>query len=393
MKIAIVELIEHAPVTLLKEYFANQSFAKEIDWNGNNKKILTAIVKVIGKMNDHDQEPLLIEAERLHLLTDELGQNTLDSLFYENKEFLKIKNAYHKSLWAFMYDNINFKRAEMIHYTEKYLKNSISDGYLAPQGIDITCDPEQIMLFEEEVGKFFMEAEDHKVDIFNRYIVDNMKQLVKVFQVIIYLRRASEPHLEFSGDDDQRILISKFIYPIENISITYEPNGGQLNIRFKGDDESKKEIVKIFAKTLLQLPSDAATVTLKRYIIDKFLKPYELITDPEDGIESVKVVSIMLQPFGYDAIINVQCSPDRNELINEVAQEFFKRFPLCDHFIATGVIILINLFSDRTNERNEILSVEITYPNGCKINSQTPQERLLVENYLQRWGLIEEVIV
>lgn len=392
MKIAIMELIKYAPVDLLKEYFINQSFAKDINWTGSNDEIFAPLVEAISKMADHKQEPLIIESERIHIMTDRIGQDALGSLVHENKEFRQMENPYHRALWVFLHDNTSFKYAEKIYYAEKYLQGGIMDGYIGPKDIDIASNSEQILLFEEEVGKFFMDTEDQRVEIFNRYIVNNIGKVAKVFQVLIHLQGAPESHIEFEGEDDKKTLATKITYPIENISITYEPEDGQVDIFFKGD-ESKKEIVKIFAQTLLQSP-EGGTVTLKQYKIEKLMQPYEFVTDPEDGIESVKVMVITLLSLIDDNRITLECSPAENRSIHEVVHAWFKEKDLLQDsasFALKQVIIFIHLFSDRTNEREEILSLRITPPNGLEIMSKNIQERSIIEKYLQRWGLIEEI--
>lgn len=392
MEIAIIELIQHAPVSLLKEYFSNQPFAEDIDWTGGNAEILEPLVNAISKMDNRAQEPLIIEAERIHIMTDELGQDALGSLVHENKEFRKMKNPYHRALWVFVHDNISFKYAEKIHYADRYLKGGILDGYIGPKNIDITHSPEQILLFEDRVDEFFDKAEESKVDIFSRYVINNIGKLVKVFEVMIHLEGMPESHTEFEGEDRARTLVTKITYPVENISITYEPDDGQVDIAFKGD-ESRREIVKVFAQTLLQSP-DGSKVTLKQYKIEKLMQPYKFVTEPEDSIESVKIMAITLQSLVDGNTIALECSPEENRSIHDVAHAWFKENNLLQDrasFMLVQVIIFIHLFSDRKNERQEVLSVRITPPNGCEINSKNMQERLIVENYIQLWGLIEEV--
>ncbi len=387
MKIAIMELIEHAPVALLKEYFANQSFAKEIDWNLGDEQICSLLVDAIGKMDKYSQEPLIHESERIHLLADELGQHALGSLLHENKEFRQMKNAYQRALWVFLHEYQNFKYAEELYYSETYLQDGTFDGFVGPKDINITQNKEGLLLFKQRVKEFFREAEKSDITIFHRYILNNIGQLVKVLQVMIYLQN-SQPQLKFEGSGEEKIFVNKMTHQADNISITYEPNAGQVDIFYKGG-ESKKEIVKVFAQTLLQSP-DGGKVTLRRYILEKFLKPHEFVTDPEDGIESVKVMVFALQPLVDKNIITIECSPEENRLIHEVAQEILNRTSLHDHFIVAQALIFIHLFSDRTATRDDILSVRITHPNGCEIKSKTTQERNLVEKCLQHWGIMEE---
>ena len=179
-------------------------------------------------------------------MTDELGQVALASVATDLQALNKMGTSYHRALWTFLYDIINFRRAEEIRYAAGHFKCEMYDGFIGPKNIDIMLNLEQILLFEQKIKQFFNLSGSSKVEIFNRNYINNFDKKIKSFQVIIFLEESSEGYLGFEKKD----VIVKVIHPVEELTITYEPETGQIDITFK-NDEDNKDIVRIFVQTLL----------------------------------------------------------------------------------------------------------------------------------------------
>lgn len=385
---AIIQLIRHVPVSLLKDYFSHQSFSPKIDWTSSTKEILKPLLHAIDQMDSHERELLVFDAEHIQVMTDEFGQAALESLSNDRKAFHKMKNAYHRAFWTFLYDLKSFKRAQEIRYADNYLQSSMWDGFIGPKDINITLYAEQILLFEQQIKTFFnIEEEQGKVEIFSRNRINDTGKEVRVFQVMIHLNILSDTYLKLGSNNT---LIAELIHPLEELAIIYEPETGQIEISFKGD-EHKKAIVKIFAQTLLQSP-DGDQVALKRYTISKLLRPYDFATDLEDGIESVKVMFLKIKPLESSHAVAFERTIHDTLSIYEMSRVLFEQHdPLQANIILMQVRLFIRFYPDKVNKRGKLLSVSITHPNGCDIKSKTAKERLIVNKYFKRWGLIEEV--
>ena len=115
---------------------------------------------------------------------------------------------------------------------------------------------------------------------------------------MIYREGLPDSYLAFENND----LVTKVRRPVNEMVITYEPKTGAIEVIADGK-ECREELVKLFSATLLQSPLDEAQrVPLKKYDISKLLQPCNFTTDPEDGIEQVKVMMLALKPYDMRTI-------------------------------------------------------------------------------------------
>ncbi len=387
MPASMIQFVRHTPVAILQDYFKDYSFANEIDWTNSNKDLIQSILGLVDTMNRYEREHLNFEVERIHMMTDEVGQSALDCTVADRNMFHKVKNVYHRSLWVFMYDNDNFKHAEEVRYSDNYFRDSIWDAFIGPKNINIDNKSEQILLFERKIKDFFKIEVNIKVEIFSRLRINDSGKETKIFQVMIHKDSLPNSYLTFEGEQ----VIARVIHIVEELIITYEPDTGQIYIVSKGN-KRKKNIVKIFAQTFLQSSLGEIHVSIKRYTIEKLLKPYNFITSPKDGIKSVEVMLLNLKSLRSKNQVIIKRAEQEKKSIYEISQEFFKENdPLLGKFTLIGVRLLIRFYPSKANTRSKELLIEINYPNGCDLKNKTTKERLIIEHCFKTWKLVEEL--
>lgn len=387
MPARVIQLIRHAPMELLKEYFSFIPATSEIDWQSNNKQIIEPLLNIIDDLKALDKKRISNDVERILTMIDELGQSALSSVVQNRKIFHAIENNYQKSLWTFLYDYEAFEKAEDIRHADIYLKDSTWDGFIGPQNINIIDNLEQIPAFEMRIKDFFNIDDQVKIEIFNRYLSSDYRNDSRSFQVIIHYEGSSVTYKKFKRGE----ITYTTIHPIEELVIIYDPNSGQINIISK-DKKCKKTIAKAFVETLLRSSKNQEQVSLLRYNLDKFRKPYDFITLPEDGIELVKVMYLLLQEPHNLATFAIDVPIKQKKSIYEIAEEMFKtQNPLRTDCRLIRATILIRFKPNKTIRSNKLLSTTIARPNTCKLESNSLEDRQLINKYLKIWELTEEL--
>lgn len=77
MSASVVQLIRHAPLFLLKEYFSLFPASIKIDCQSNYKQVLEPLLQIIDDLWTHDKKRIVYDAERILNITDETGKDHL----------------------------------------------------------------------------------------------------------------------------------------------------------------------------------------------------------------------------------------------------------------------------------------------------------------------------
>lgn len=146
----------------------------------------------------------------------------------------------------------------------------------------------------------------------------------------------------------------------------------------------------MFSENLLQSPIDGEKIPLKQYDIQKLLNPVVLSFDPEDGIESVKVTLLKVNPLDSNNSVTLDVATKEERSIYDLSKEYFgDNDPLKSGFRLNQVRISIKFMPDQESRRGKILHVKIREPNGCDLKSKSHKEKLIGDKYLDRWELVK----
>jgi hypothetical protein len=84
--------------------------------------------------------------------------------------------------------------------------------------------------------------------------------------------------------------------PVYEAALTYETSTGVIEV-VANARESRENFVRLFARELLGSEFREERVPWRRYDLQILLRPYDFPTDPQDGIESVRVSQLRLMPM------------------------------------------------------------------------------------------------
>jgi hypothetical protein len=134
-------------------------------------------------------------------------------------------------------------------------------------------------------------------------------------------------------------------------------------------------------------------VPLRAFRLDMLLRPFEFGTDPEDGIEAVRVNHVRLMPI--DTVgerVVIECLRGATNTIWTMAEERFgETNPLLGAWIITQAKLTIRFHPEQGSRRGKTVPVTISMPSGCDLKDRTERERLIGDKYLRRWGIVRDV--
>lgn len=387
---AISHFIRKTPKASLRAYFEQKPhpISEVVNWDEAGFDPVKPLLKAVDEMTNMELAMLKFDAERIHEMTDEIGQRALLSMVDDLDTYLSLESAHDRALFVFLRNPQAFRHAEDIRYADEYRKGRMWDGFLGPKNLPVSRDLAHVEDFQKKVVDYFHTGGKLKVEIFNRTRSDLEYDAVELVQIMIYREGLPDSYLAFENND----LVMKVRRPVNEMVITYEAMTGAIEVIADGK-ECREELVKMFSATLLQSPVDEAQrVPLKKYDLSKLLQPYGFPTDPEDGIEQVKVMMLALKPYDNGNKVMLSITAKETKTIHEVSREWFDTHdPLRTGFLVAKVKLSIRFKPDSIDRRGKTLPVEITWPNGCDLKDKTTKEQLIGEKYLKRWGLVEEI--
>lgn len=387
---AIANFIRHTPRAAMASYINNNApiLAGKFAWPQEKDDHVKPLLKAVDEMDRDEREILHHNAERINEMTDEEGQTALLSVLSDASTFGMLANAHDRALWVFLNDQESFRRAEETRYANHNRLGRMWDGFIGPEGKTISVTDLDLESFRSRLAaEVFGKDSKMKIEAYSRESVDEDGEVVAVDQVVVYKEGLPDSYKALEKDE----IIVKIRRPVYEIVVCYESGSGEIEVIAQGK-EQREIIAKLFSETLLGTEIDAVRLPLKQYDIKSLAAPRLFPTDPEDGIESVKVVSLSLKPMNGEGRVTLDYLSKYSTSIYERAKEWFQQNdPLQSGFYLTQAKIVVKFYPAKDEKRGKSLPIKITMPNRCDLKSRTEKERLIGEKYLSRWGLLKEV--
>ena len=387
----IAKFFRHAPAVSLEKYFQKfpSPVSEAVDWKELPKNFSKLLIEAVDGLSEDDLAVLNTNAERINEMTDEIGQDALLAVISPEdfSDFKTLHNGHDRALYVFLRDQEAFKRAEDIRFSDSNRKSRMWAGYLGPKEAGVSVDPLDLELFKDKVSALSQASGKVKIEVFSRTKPYGDGQELELVQVMIY-REGLPESIDVFDDDD---LISQVVRPVREVVLSYEPQSGQIEI-IADDGAIRENVVKAFAETMLGTEIDGERVPLKQYDLSKLLNHFDFPTDPDDGIESVKISMLKLRPYDSGNKVTLEVAAKEQQTIHQVSREWFATHdPLGGGFLVAQTKLTIKFAADSESPRGKTIPVKISYPNNCDLKSRTEKERLIGDKYLKKWGLLKEI--
>jgi hypothetical protein len=328
-------------------------------------------------------ERLAIELERVHNMADEIGQTAMLALPQWRDRLKEIEGAYARAHWLFLGSPEAFRQAEEVRFAEQN-QNSVRlwDGFIGPRRREVSASTESVAAFKEQL-RAVLGMEKIWIEIFRRSrrrgdMIDRL-----VTQLTVYSEGPPVDELEFADD----FLRNRSRRPVRETAIIYEADSGTIEIISQHRD-TRRTIAMQFAKTLLDAELSGETLPPLRLDLSTLIDAHPFPTNPEDGIEKVKLTMLTLsssdqrltQQFGIKF-------RDAATLQEIVVERYGESNPLEGDLYPWKARIEVLFEPAHGLQRGKKVTVDLTNPNKCNLRGKTDRERMILNKYLQSWGL------
>jgi hypothetical protein len=386
---AITQFIRHTPRPALETYLGNHApqLSGSFTWPQSDNDHVKPLLQAVDTMDRDERELLRHNAERINEMTDEEGQNALLSVVTDQNAFNARENAHDRAMWVFINNPTAFRHAEETRYANHNRLGRMWDGFVGPKNQNIASDPLNMEMFRARLADIFGKDTKMKIEAYRREVIDEEDSVALIDQIVVYKEGLPDSYQELEKDE----LVVKIRRPVYELIICYEPENGVIEVIAQGK-EQRESIARLFSEVLLGVEIEGARIPLRQYDISSLSKQRNFPTDPEDGIESVKVVSVKLKPTNGAGSLIIDIPSKHSASIHQQSQEWFQQNdPFKNGFIIHMAKIVVQFYPLPGERRGKAMPLKITMPNRCDLKSRTERERMIGEKYLQRWGLLKEI--
>lgn len=325
--------------------------------------------------------------EKIEKLATEQGEVAIDSVTIHD-DLPELPSRHARALYVYLHDPEGFRRAEEIVYNDALRLGRDWTPFGCKEGLDPVADPAAIEAFKEALRAHFDTPNVH-VDIFERSRIgfaddDESDGLTQLIQMTIY--REDRPNTELAflkngalGTEVRRRVLEA--------ALTYEPSTGTIECVGSHRD-SRAEMARLMATTLLKTAPEFEPVPLRLYDLEPLRQRIAFTSDPEDGIEDVRVAMLRLSPIEASAeriTIESMAKNDR-DIWGTVEARLGPEALARDYRIDQARIVV--RYRSRESNRTRSLPIMITHPHKSNIKDRVEIERVVANKYLPRWGLI-----
>lgn len=384
----IHSFIRNTPKASLRAYFdhTNIPLNPAVNWDGSDD-VARPLLQAVDQMDDVARARVTNEAERVSAMADEAGLAAIYSVASAPDVLDGLQNAHARSLWTFLREPVAFRHAEEVRFTDERRRGRMWDGFMSEPDLAIRRDVASVEAFKAAVRDRFSSRNVH-VDIFDRHRPMFEGDDCALVQASVYREGRLDDALEFvDGTLDRRPR-----RPVLEAALTYEPAVGAIEV-VGPDRESREDLVRCFARDLLATEFRHERLPLRQFHLGVLLRPFEFPTDPEDGIEAVRVNHLRLMPLEtVGERVTLECMRQSTRSIWRMAQERFGMTnPLSSGWVVTQAKLTIRFHPEAGARRGKTLPVTITMPHGSDLKDRTDRERIVGEKYLRRWGILRDV--
>lgn len=124
---------------------------------------------------------------------------------------------------------------------------------------------------------------------------------------------------------------------------------------------------------------------LQYYNLERLLEPFDFPTEPQDGIEEVKLLMIKLKPINDQCSLTFDVDDKNKKPIREIISRWFDvSNPFNAGFSIQQVKFTLTFYS------RKILYVTLGYPSFMDMRHLSEEEQEVTMKYLKKWQLIQE---
>jgi hypothetical protein len=277
-----------------------------------------------------------------------------------------------------------FERAEDIRYFDYRVEGSYGRRFRTRQNATVSRDPADLEQFQHEVSSYFRRIDGSGRSCVAEVIDRNADGTVQVTSFVEALPSNSV------GFDDGGFY-RRPQRPAIQAAVVYCGRTGTIETVAKGGKPVHEELRKLFARHLLAIDPRFDSILPRRFKLERLAGCAILPTDPEDGIERARVRRLKLLPTSSrPGVLVIEGPSDRPDVSAQglSANWFQDRDPMHRGFHIVQATISVH-FRPLDGRRPRTLHLDLASAGSSNLKRFKQDDRILLERYLEKWGLIE----
>ena len=357
------QFFRKVPNTQLADYFESKKVDIELDFKELKESDVDAIFTAFNKLAEDQQGAIEADFQDINALACDAGIQALndEAEFHLDESFggelANIDGLHSKTMWVFLNKKeywrgaSMFLRADKVSYSYWKKRNDLPNA-------EPHVDDADIELLANGISAYFSKTEGRgkncKVEPYRRHNKEYF---------FAYPEDYAQSGVEWVSDKLQ----TRARHPAFEIIFVYSEEEGSLDIFAPRNTKAVKELQKLFATTILKLP------TLKDGTIDKRtydLKPvtdkhFEFTTTPDMGIDSVSITRLRLklkQGTGLRRITLDANNTDNPQAVFDLLGELNVPDYIVDQI---GVLVVFESVGNKAGQKQRF---NVSYPNSCALS-------------------------
>jgi hypothetical protein len=386
---AFSTFVRSIPPDLLQLYFTKTlpTALPEFSWLGERPDVARRLIAEAAGWSQSWLARIDADAERIWEMTDEIGQNALHICASERELLDTLPGRHARAMHVFLSEQAVFRRAEAMRLADERRYGRIWIGFESERGVEVPRDGPTLEAFRAAL-KQRLEATKAHVEVYDRSRPVFDADPTPLVQVNVY--NEGRPDEEWSFTDDN--LDRRMRRPVVEAAITYAPKTGIIEA-VSHDPERRFELVRLFASHVLRTKLGEKLKRRRLYNLEPLRSVHRFPFNPEDGIESVRLVLLRLLPLDGPANrVTLEVGQDGPQDIWTAAERWFGlNNPLRRGWRVTQARLAIRFLPGSIGQPPSTLWVTITMPRGCNLKDRTEAERMVGERYLREWQLLNDL--
>ena len=363
METKVKKFIRNTPEEDLKNFLISNDFIEvpeDFKWDGKNRKYHASLFGMVWGCEDAKKQNLFDTIDRVHGMSDELGQNALCSIAGNDEIFLDQKGEYARGLYMHQKFPDKFRTAEFWVSHDYKRKSKEWSSFHGPKNKKLDKSEENISKFKEEVLSHLDISRKLNLEFSCRDKKDKDGNKLEICILTGFHDGLPQSIQTFDKDE----VVTRHFAPAKDFSISYDPISGLIDV-ISNSKDNREFLAKKFANIFLKSADDKFEIRLKKYNLAKFKSYQDLMKDVDlkDGIEDIKVTLIKLKPLNSKNSTTLESPFSEKRTIYEIAENWFAgNNPLSNSFEIKKVKLSIKFKQDTKNPRGKLYQIPFIIP-------------------------------
>jgi hypothetical protein len=372
---------------LVQECIAGLAPDADINWNELDENNVEVVYDALLELPDREHAAIERQFEDAEALANDPGIQTLidEGRFHGldlTTELAEFPSHRDKAMWVALHHPHVFEVASIINgahtLPQRYWRRRNGMPRVNPNK-----SAESIAEFQTALAAYYRSTQGRG----HRCTVDHYLRTERYHYFFAYPDDYANTYV---GHDEQARLVRRPQTPAFEVVFIFDPQEGVIDIFAQGGKPVHESLQTIFCRTILgqELPPD--TLHSHPYELNGLKsRDFGFPTDPEDGIEEVRVRKLRLSILGGSKRrITLEADPaaHKDDIYNMMSN-YLNRQNLPESVVNVTQATLSFRWVYTGQGRQQTLTFDLSFPDSSNLKSKREEQRQVAEKYLKLWGI------